>query len=213
MPDRWVLESNAGDTGDSYRWLLELMYGTADAATYALAEDAMRNRDSAPSQVYCHFGPVIFNLRELNPLKPAGMLFRFPLLHVDRPLRGEVLHAFFENVAFAIRGNCEQIAAVTGRPIRVLTVSGGMAQSPTLARLLATVLRAPLAVATVVETASLGCAILAAVGAGLHAGLGDAVAAMSRRRPVDPVAGETSEYDDRYHRWREVYGKLTAWML
>ena len=213
VPDRWVLESNAGDTGDSYRWLLELMYGAADAATYAVAEDAMRNRDSAPSQVYCHFGPVIFNLRELNPLKPAGMLFRFPLLHVDRPLRGEVLHAFFENVAFAIRGNCEQIAALTGRPIPVLTVSGGMAQSPTLARLLATVLRAPLAVATVVETASLGCAILAAVGAGLHAGLGDAVAAMSRRRPVDPVAGETSEYDDRYHRWREVYGKLTAWML
>src|SRR2546428_3577948 len=62
------------------------------------------------------------------------MLFRFPLLHVDRPLRGEVLHAFFENVAFAIRGNCEQIAAVTGRPIPVLTVSGGGGASADLAR-------------------------------------------------------------------------------
>ena len=213
VPGRWVLESNAGDTGDSYRWLLELMFGTSDAGAYAGAEEAMRALDSAPRQVYCHLGPVIFNLREMNPLKPAGMLFRFPLLHVDRPLRGEILHAFLESVAFAIRGNCEQIAAATGRPIPVLTVSGGMAQSPTLTRLLASTLGVPLAVSTVTESASLGCAILAAVGAGLHADVAEALAAMTRHRQVDPVAGETSEYDERYHKWREVYGKLTDWML
>src|SRR2546428_6708727 len=34
-PDRWVLESNAGDTGGAYRWLLELVYGATDAAAYA----------------------------------------------------------------------------------------------------------------------------------------------------------------------------------
>ena len=213
VPERWVLESNAGDTGDSYRWLLELMFGTSDAGAYAGAEEAMRSLDAAPRQVYCHLGPVIFNLREMNPLKPAGMLFRFPLLHVDRPLRGEILHAFLESVAFAIRGNCEQIAAATGRPIPVLTVSGGMAQSPTLTRLLASTLGVPLAVSTVTESASLGCAILAAVGAGLHADVAEALAAMTRHRQVDPVAGETSEYDERYHKWREVYGRLTDWML
>ena len=213
VPERWVLESNAGDTGDAYRWLLELMFGTSGASAYAGAEEAMRSLESAPRQVYCHLGPVIFNLRELNPLKPAGMLFRFPLLHVDRPLRGEILHAFLESVAFAIRGNCEQLSAATGRPIPVLTVSGGMAQSPTLARLLATTLGVPLAVATVVESASLGCAILAAVGAGLHADVSQAVAAMTRRRQVDPVPGERAEYEERYHRWREVYGKLTGWVL
>src|SRR5439155_19415438 len=116
-PERWGLGSNAGDTGDAYRWLLELMFGTADTSAYVGAEEAMRSLESAPRQVYCHLGPVIFNLRELNPLKPAGMLFRFPLLHVDRPLRGEILHAFLESVAFAIRGNCEQLSAATGRPV------------------------------------------------------------------------------------------------
>ena len=63
------------------------------------------------------------------------------------------------------------------------------------------------------ESASLGCAILAAVGAGLHADVAEALAAMTRHRQVDPVAGETSEYDERYHKWREVYGRLTDWML
>src|SRR5262249_38297318 len=26
VPDRWVLESNAGDTGNAFRWLLELLF-------------------------------------------------------------------------------------------------------------------------------------------------------------------------------------------
>src|SRR5207249_10158778 len=39
VPDRWVLESNAGDTGGAYRWLLELVYGATDAAAYAAAEE------------------------------------------------------------------------------------------------------------------------------------------------------------------------------
>ena len=45
------------------------------------------------------------------------------------------------------------------------------------------------------------------------ADVSQAVAAMTRRRQVDPVPGERAEYEERYHRWREVYGKLTGWTL
>jgi hypothetical protein len=93
VPDRWVLESNAGDTGDTYRWLLELTYGATDAAAYAAAEEAIASAASTDRQIFCHLGPVIFSLGEMSPFKPAGLLFRFPLLHVDRPVRGEVLRA------------------------------------------------------------------------------------------------------------------------
>src|SRR2546425_10543174 len=132
VPDRWVLESNAGDTGGAYRWLLELVYGATDAGGYRAAEAAIAGASPGDGQMFCHRGPVIFSLADMSPFKPAGMLFRFPLLHVDRPIRGEVLRAYLESIAFAIRGNCEQIAAVAGRPIPLLAVSGGMTQSPTL---------------------------------------------------------------------------------
>lgn len=213
VADRWVLESNAGDTGNAYRWLLELILGAADAEAYAAAERAMADVHPDPCAVFSHLGPAIFDLRNMNPYQPAGLLFRFPLLHIDRPNRGDVLRAFLENLAFAIRGNCEQLAAVSGVPVESLLVSGGLTQSPTLLRLIATTLGVPLAVCEVPESASLGCAMLAAIGVGLHADVPAAVAAMTRARQVAPDGDRVAAYDDRYRRWRSTYGTLREWTL
>ena len=213
VPGRWVLESNAGDTGSTYRWLLELTCGGTDAAAHAAAETAMAAVGPAPREIFCHLGPAVFNLRNMNPLQPAGLLFRFPLLHVDRPTRGDLLRACLENVAYAVRGNCEQIAAVSGRPLERLWVSGGMTRSPTLLRLLATTLDVPLVVALVPDSASLGCAILGAVGAGLYPDAATAAAAMVRTRPVDPDRPFTDAFSERYRRWRELSASLQSWTI
>jgi len=213
VPGRWVLESNGGDTGSTYRWLLDLVCGGVDDGAHAVAEAAMATVDPGPRQIFCHLGPAVFNLRNMNPFQPAGLLFRFPLLHIDRPNRGDLLRAFFENVAYAIRGNCEQIAAVSGRPTARLWVSGGMARSPTLLRLVATTVGVPLTVAEVPESASLGCAILAAVGAGLHPSLPDAAAAMVRTHVVEPDLALTGAFVERYSRWRELSASLQSWTI
>jgi sugar (pentulose or hexulose) kinase len=213
VPGRWVLESNAGDTGDAYRWLLELFYGGTDGAAYAAAETAMRQAKPDGRPLFCHFGPAIFDLGNMSPFKPAGLLFRFPLLHVDRPLRGEILRAYIESIAFAIRGNCEQLQAVSGFGIPRLTVSGGLTQSATLTSVLAHTLGVPLSVAEVTESASLGCAILAAVGAGAYASLEEAVAKMARCRVVEPDPTQVPWYDERYRKWREVYDMMQTWTM
>src|SRR5207247_10626148 len=156
VPDRWVLESNAGDTGGAYRWLLELVSGATDASAYAAAEAAIAGASPGERQIFCHLGPVIFSLADMSPFKPAGMLFRFTLLHVDRPIRGEVLRAYLESIAFAIRGKCEQIAAVAGRPIPLLAVSGGLTQSQTLVRPVADTLGVPATCSGMLESTRLG---------------------------------------------------------
>jgi len=210
---RWVLESNAGDTGGTYRWLLRLFYGGYDAGAHAAAEAAMTEACEPLRPVACFAGPTIFNVRSMNPFRPAGLLFRFPLLHVDRPGVGDLLRGFVENVAFAVRANLEQLAAVTGRPAETLAVSGGMAQGRTLLRVLADTLARPLAVAEVPESASLGCAILTAAGAGLHASVADAVRAMVRTAPFLPDAARVPAHDERYWKWRELYAALEAQTL
>jgi sugar (pentulose or hexulose) kinase len=112
-----------------------------------------------------------------------------------------------------VRGNCEQIAAVSGRETERLWVSGGMTRSPTLLRLVSTTLGVPLTVAEVPESASLGCAILAAVGAGLHASIPEAVTAMVRARTVEPDLAHTDAFVERYRRWRELYASLQSWTI
>jgi autoinducer 2 (AI-2) kinase len=205
IPDRWVLESNAGETGGAWRWLLRLLLGAADPAAHAAAE---AEAAAAGRPVLCYLGPLVFDLRKMNPFRPAGLLFRFPIVHVDRPERGDVLRGFLESVACAVRANCEQLAAVAGPPAGALRVSGGMVASPTLVRLLADTLGTPVEVATVPETASLGCAVLTAAAAGLYPTLAEAAAAMTARTRVEPVPEAVTRSDERYHKWRELYATL-----
>jgi autoinducer 2 (AI-2) kinase len=213
VPERWVLESNGGDTGGTYRWLLDLLYGATDDEAHARAEAAVAAVDDGGRPLVTHLGPAIFNLGEMNPFQPAGIVFRFPLLHMDRPTRGDLLRGFFENVAFSIRGNCEQISAVDGEAIDRLWVSGGMTRSPTMLGILAATLQMPLVVGDVPESASLGSAVLAAVGCGLYPGLADAVDGMVRTHVVEPDAARTTCFEDRYRRWREIYTTFRSWSL
>ena len=78
---------------------------------------------------------------------------------------------------------------------------------------MATTLGAPLTVAEVPESASLGCAILAAIGAGLHPAVPDAVAAMVRTRIVEPDVALGAAFSERYRRWREMYASLQSWTI
>jgi sugar (pentulose or hexulose) kinase len=213
VPDRWVLESNGGDTGGTYRWLLDLLYGASDADAHARAEAALAAVSDAGRHVATHIGPAIFNLSQMNPFQPAGIVFRFPLMHMDRPTRGELLRGYFENIAFAIRGNCEQIADVWGGAVDRLWVSGGMTQSPALLGILAATLQVPLVVGDVPESASLGSAVLAAVGCGLHPDLPSALRAMVRTHVVEPERDRGPCLDGRYRRWRELYATLRSWTL
>lgn len=213
VADRWVLESNGGDTGGTYRWLLELLYAGSDADAHARAEDAAAAVGDDGRHVFTHLGPAVFNLSDMNPFQPAALLFRYPLLHIDRPTRGELLRGFFENVAFALRGNLEQITAACGVGIDRLWVSGGMTQSPTLLGVVAATLQVPLVVAEAPESAGVGCAILAAVGAGLHPDVEAAVGAMVRTRVVEPDAARGPVLDERYQRWRALYGTFRTWSL
>ncbi|MEA2627356.1 MAG: hypothetical protein QOD06_3401 [Candidatus Binatota bacterium] len=205
LPGRFVLESNAGDGGKAYRWLLELLGVSAETAgTYEriAAEAAAADPDGA---VFSYFGPSIFNLRTLNPGKPAGILFPYPFGR-PRPGRAELLLGFLESLAFAVRANLEQIEAVAGSAIDGVTLSGGMTQTPLVGRLVAQVTERSVSVAAVAESASLGCAVLAAAGSGLHADVAAAERAMVRQ--VELPRSDPGRYPERYRKWRELYDVL-----
>jgi autoinducer 2 (AI-2) kinase len=160
VPDRWVLESNAGDTGDAYLWLLDLLSGGLPRdQLYAFGERLVRDGEPSPTMMFV--GPSIFNLGKLNVSRPGGILFPFPAMHV-RPDRGAMVRGFLENLAFALRGNLEQLAAVTSQPSVELAISGGMSRSKAAIQAIADVIGIPLQVAQEPESAALGCAMLVA---------------------------------------------------
>ena len=127
-------------------------------------------------------------------------------MDVERPDRGSLVHGFLENVAFAIRANCEQITAVAARPVRRLRVSGGLSRSRRLIQIVADVMEDALQVGVVAESAGLGCAILGAVGLGAYTGIPEAVTAMVRMTTLEPSS--EGRYAEQYAKWRELHAAL-----
>jgi sugar (pentulose or hexulose) kinase len=204
VPDRWVLESNAGDTGDAYLWLLDLISGGRPRdELYALGERLAAGGFGPPSMMF--IGPSIFNLLKMRWDRPGGMLFPFPAMHV-RPQRGTFVRAFLESIGYALRANLEQITAITGRPATALTLSGGMTRSAALTRIIADVVGLPTRVGHEPESAALGCAILIAAHA--HGGIGAATRAMVHHDSIEPDAEQRERYVAPYAKWCELYRLL-----
>jgi len=79
-PGRWVLESNGGVAGTSYRWFCETFVGTG--AAYAVMEREMQ--EAEPGEVMAVAGPQIADFRALA--FPPKSAFVFPFLGgMERP--------------------------------------------------------------------------------------------------------------------------------
>lgn len=201
VPDRWVLESNAGDTGNAFLWLLDLIAeGKSRAEQFRLADELASGSSATPAMLFV--GPTVFNLSRMNLTRPAGLLFPFPSMHL-RPDRGALVRGFVDNVAYAVRGNVEQLRSATGDAYATMSVSGGMTRSSMLVQTIADVLGAPIDVATEPESAALGCAMLIAAQGGSE-GFEELSARMVRRRRVEPDATRHTEHEVRYSKWREL---------
>ncbi len=204
VPDRWVLESNAGDTGDAYLWLLDLVNGGLPRdELYRLGERLAAECFGPPTMMFV--GPTVFNLMKMRFNRPGGILFPFPALHV-RPDRGTLVRAFMESVGYVLRANLSQIEAITERPSPELTLSGGMSRSAVLTRIITDVVGRPVRVGEP-ESAALGCAILIAANGG-SGGMNAAVRTMVRHHHMEPDAAQRERYEAPYAKWRQLYEQL-----
>jgi autoinducer 2 (AI-2) kinase len=205
VPGRWVLESNAGDTGDAYLWLLELLSGGLPSdQLYSFGERLAAA--AAPSSSLLFIGPSIFNIAKMNFNRPGGVFFPFPAMHV-RPDRGALVRGFLENLAFALRGNLEQLAGVTSHCADEISISGGMSRSEAVIQTIADVVGVRVNVAAEFESAALGCAILIAASTN-GSGIDSAIRTMVRRRHVAPDQDRRERYDGAYRKWRELNDHL-----
>ena len=129
-----------------------------------------------------------------------------------RPLHGRahLARAVMEGVAYSLRDTLEALTASGHRP-RLLRMVGGAARSASWAQMLADVLLLPIETVAAEEPGLLGAAMQGAVSVGLHAGLADAAAAMTRtRHRHEPCAGKAETYASGYRRYRRAAASARA---
>lgn len=202
-PGRWVLESNGGLAGTTYRWFCETFVGKGSSA-YAALEEEMQQAE--PGEVMAVAGPQVADFRQLA--FPPKSVFTFPFLAATErpPSRGAFGRAILENIAFAVRGNLDQLVEISAGSIAALNLCGGLSHSKLLPHIVADVCQQPVHAPVVREASALGAAICAAVGAGLYPDLASAAAAMVHWEPiVEPDPAYVRRYKGLYRKWGTLF--------
>jgi xylulokinase len=122
--------------------------------------------------------------------------------------RGEFIRALLEGVTYEMRLNVD-ILREAGVGISELRAIGGGAKSEAWMQIKADIMDIPIVSMDVSEAASLGAALLAAVGSGAIDTIDSGVETWARpKRVYRPDAGRTRAYEERYDVYRQVYGAL-----
>ena len=196
LPDRWVVESSAGDTGGMWRWWCEMLLGEEAGALdegAALAAAAPAGGGGAVALL----GPGIMNAGAMG-LHQGGILVTTPLAMAGLG-RAELLRAALENIAYALRGNLEQAEEVSGLAAKRIALGGGFTRVPVFAQILADVLARPIELARELDVSARGAALLAARATGASK---EPLALATERIEPEPAAVET--YRRQYDRWRQL---------
>ncbi len=102
LPNRWVLESNAGECGRTWEWVCAMMGLASDEAEGLAQASPAGARDAL----------AVLGSRVMRASKmTAGVgALSVPLpLVMSTPERGDLLRSVLESVAYAVRANAEQL--------------------------------------------------------------------------------------------------------
>jgi len=210
LPERWTIESNAQMTGLVYRWLRDKIidYGGRDIS-YKEMDEMARNKPIGAGDTYTSLGPEIMDIQKMQIVRPGMFLFPPPANPVVMPIdMGNFIRATLENICYAIRGNCDQLAKISGKSVKKLNVSGGLTTSKLFTQILADILNVPLSIPKIKEASSFGCGVCAAVGAGFYDNLIETSKEMVSMEKVMPIEENVKKYEEHYRTWLSLYKKL-----
>ena len=209
VAERWAVESNAGALGEGLEWLAALLHPTAGYPVLQFFEEA-RNAPPGSAGLVSTFGADLMDARQMA-LPVGNLTLNQATTGSGRSARANLSRAVLEGMAFAVRGNAEQIFAATNTDSETLRVAGGLARSPFFTQLLADVLDRPVAAAADNTATALGAAICAGVGAGVYASLGDGAHRLAPpTRNHQPEGAPRDLYAERYPDWQSLLEEQAA---
>ena len=197
VPDRWLPNGCMATSGSLIRWFQALIGG--DELT-VLDEEATQ---CAPAEVLC----LPYFLGEKTPINDPDLRGVFAGMHLGHT-RADLYRSVLEAIAFGFRHHVDVFADISIPLIRTMITNGG-SKSTLWKQIHADVLGMEMHPVTGHPGASLGAAIIAAIGVGTIDDWADADRFVTLGPPVVPDPERRQMYDDAYARWREL-GEVTT---
>jgi ribulose kinase len=199
-PKLHIIEGGQTSTGSIINWLRRINGGGLDLKTLNVEAEKL-----APGcdGVFCldHFqGNRTPYVDALSRGAFVGLTLAHGMPHLFR--------AAIEGICFGSRAIFDTMRGA-GFTATEITIGGGATASSLWLQIHADTSGLPVSVPESAEAPSLGCAVLAGVGAGMFSSIDEGIAAMVRRgRTIEPRAKESAIYDDLYRRYSMLYSAL-----
>jgi len=200
-PRRWGFGA-AATTGATVKWFRDLVSGGPEGAGVrqllayeALFEDAASVEPGAEGLIFL---PHLMGERGLSNPYAKGVFFGLTLAHSRRHLMRAVLEGSAYFLRQLLERRPEPVEGRAGEPLEEMVTVGGGAKSPLWRQIFADVTGVRVLVPRVLETGTLGAAILAGVGVGLYPSVAEAA-----ERLVEIVTDHSPN-----PRWRERYDRM-----
>jgi xylulokinase len=199
IDDRWIVGGFTKCGASALDWFARLLTDPPQDFDGLLAEAA----DSPAGSRGVTFMPYLMGRGTPHADPTAqGSFMGLTLAHQ----RGDLVRALLEGVAFALRDILEHFVEA-GKPVRRVHIAGGGARSPLWRQIIADVLGHP--VSYYAGDSTLGAAIVASVGLGLHPDFPLAVHAMTRALEETGTAN-ADRYEDFYREFQRLRDRVYA---
>lgn len=197
VPGRWLPNGCMATSGSLIRWF-QTLSGGIDLLT--LDDEAS---DRNPGEILC----LPYFLGEKSPLHDPDLRGAFVGLDLAHN-RADMYRSVLEAIAYGFKHHTEIFAAIDIPLHRALVTNGG-SRSVLWKQILADVLDTPLSPVIGHPGASLGAAIIAAVGTGLLESWDSTAAFQTVGDAVEPNPQHVDRYAEAYAQWRELGDVLT----
>jgi xylulokinase len=192
VPGHWLPNGCMATSGSLIRWFQELI-GGADLTV--LDSEATR---AAPAEVLC----LPYFLGEKSPIHDPDLRGTFAGMHLGHT-RADLYRSVLEAIAYGFRHHVDVFTDIGIRPSRVMITNGG-SKSTLWKQIHADVLGIEMRPVRGHPGASLGAAVIAAIGVGALDDWSDAARFVALDPPVVPDPARRSAYDDAYRTWRDL---------
>jgi xylulokinase len=192
VPDRWLPNGCMATSGSLIRWFQSLVGGAE------LAELDAEAADANAGEVLC----LPYFLGEKSPIHDPNLRGAFAGMHLGHT-RAALYRSVLEAIAFGFRHHVDVFSDI-GIPMTRAMITNGGSRSALWKQIHADVLGIELHPVGGHPGASLGAAVIAAIGVGALDNWADATRFVSLQPPVVPDPSRRDLYDDAYQRWREL---------
>ena len=209
----YLIEECSPTSASNFAWFVDMFLGDEKRAAEVLGVNVFDHccalaESVAPDDSAIVFLPYLFG-SNYDPQAKAC------LVGVDsHHSRAQIIRAVLEGIVFCHRVHLEKLLAHRDRTDAV-RLAGGAANSPFWAQMFADVFKLPVDIVATRELGALGCAMAAAVAAGVYRDLPEAAAQMARiERRIVPDAARGAIYERKFARYRQVAAALAPhWEL